>query len=915
MDRWQQIERLFLAASELPPAERAAFVDRETAGDAELRNAVNGMLLHSGDGGTRFLNAVEHTAAAAAATARTPTQIDRYTIVRELGRGGMGTVYLAERSDGEFHQQVAIKVVSHGIGSSQIVERFRHERRILAALNHPNIARLFDGGATGNGLPYLVMEYVEGRPLVDYCRERNLSIRDRLLLFEQICAAVQHAHQKLVVHRDIKPANILVTAAGIPKLLDFGIAKLLLPDDASTTSEALTRAGGRMLTPEYASPEQFLGEPVGVATDVFSLGAVLYEVLTGKRAHVFQAYTEAEFHRVVCDTEVAMASQAVEDARLRRKLAGDLDNIVAMALRKDAARRYVTVDQFASDIRRYLEGRPVTARRETLMYRARKFVVRNRVPVASAALVLISLTAGIIGTTLQARRADAQAAQAERRFQQVRKLANTFVFDIYDGMANIPGTARLRASVITTALDYLDSLAREAEGDAALQTELAAAYKRIGDVQGNPALSGLGQMQAALASYEKAIVILNRLAAGDKPDPKVLTDLGNLERTIGFVRLESGDARQAIEHQRRSIAAWERLNPVRAQDLEVDTRIAQAWGMMGQALVALGESNEAVDRHTAAVNLLRGWLPRKTLPTTRGTISLMLYDLAAAKRDTGDLQGAVQIYREAVSIRQQILERDPNNLNYRRRMFSLNFALAAVHGHPFVFNLGDHATAERHAAEALKEAEQMAKEDEGSDRSVRDLAFGNWIMGCVLLPNEPRRALPYLEAALQFASARSNTADGDVLHDELEANVQEALGRALLATSNRQRGLDLLRRAVATLERMSTQSPQVIDFRYDLIRASHDLADALDAPAAAEFYRQAERAAATFPAGDRNVRERVSRAEVDLRWPLWNPAAPEPERKRRLEAALQSWRKLASQAPDNPRVQSAIAQAQAGLAR
>ena len=749
MDRWQRIEQLFLAASELPPADRAAFVDRETAEDPELRAAVNGMLRHSGDGGSRFLHAIEQTAAvAAAAIDAGPTHIDRYTIVRELGRGGMGTVYLAERSDREFHQQVAIKVVTRGLDSAQVVERFRHERRILASLDHPNIARLFDGGATDSGVPYLVMEYIEGRPLVDHCRERDLPIRERLLLFAQICAAVQHAHQKLIVHRDIKPANILVTPAGIPKLLDFGIAKLLSPDDdAGIAAEALTRVGTRMLTPDYASPEQIRGEPVSVATDVFSLGAVLYELLTGQRAHQFETYTDAEFYRVICDTEVKPLSEAVEDARLRRQLAGDLDNIVALALRKDPARRYVSVEQFASDVRHYLEGRPVAARPETLFYRTRKFVTRNRIPVAAAVLVVVSLAAAIVGTTVQARRADAQAARAERRFQEVRKLANTFVFDIYDGMTEIPGTAKVRARVVATALEYLDSLAREAEGDVALQAELAGAYKRIGDVQGNPSLSGFGEVEASLVSYDKALGILHRLADRPDPDPKVLTDLGTFERNTASVRLNAGDASGAVQHLRRSIAVWERRNPTRGVDIQVDTGLAQAWGIMGQALMALGQSSEAVQSHSAAVGLLRGWLPRQTLPTTRGTLSIFLTDLGDAQRDVGDLRGAVESYREAVDIRKPMVERDPTALNYRRRLHTLNLHLAEVFGHPFVLNLGDAAVAEVHAAEALSASEQMVKEDRGSDRSLQDHLWANWTMGSVLLPAKPRRALPYLEAA------------------------------------------------------------------------------------------------------------------------------------------------------------------------
>ena len=912
MDRWQRIEQLFLMASELPPSDREAFVDRETADDPELRAAVNGMLRHSGDGASGFRRAIEQTAVlAAAAIDKGPTHIDRYTIVRELGRGGMGTVYLAERSDREFRQRVAIKVVTRGLDSAQVVERFRHERRILASLDHPNIARLFDGGATDKGAPYLVMEYIEGRPLVDHCREQDIPIGERLLLFAQICAAVQHAHQKLIVHRDIKPANILVTPTGIPKLLDFGIAKLMSPDDG-TASDALTRVGTRMLTPDYASPEQIRGEPVSVATDVFSLGAVLYELLTGRRAHRFETYTDAEFYRVICETEVEPPSQVVEDARRRRQLAGDLDNIVALALRKDPARRYVSVEQFASDVRHYLDGRPVAARPETLFYRTRKFVTRNRVPVAAAVLIGLSLAGAIVGTTVQARRADAQAARAERRFQEVRKLANTFVFDIYDGMTEIPGTAQVRARVVATALEYLDSLAREAEGDVALQAELAGAYKRIGDVQGNPSLSGFGEVEASLVSYDKALGILRRLADRPDPDPKVLSDLGTFERNTASVRLNAGDASGAVQHLRRSIAVWQRRNPTRGVDIQGDTGLAQAWGIMGQALMALGESSEAVRSHSAAVELLRGWLPRQTLPTTRGTLSIFLTDLGDAQRDVGDLRGAVESYREAVEIRRPMIESDPTALNYRRRLHILNLHLAEVFGHPFVLNLGDAAAAEGHADEALRASEQMVREDRGSDRSLQDHVWANWTMGSVLLPSNPRRALPYLEAARQIAATAN--VNGDALHQDSEAHAEEALGHALLATGDRPRGLELLRKAAGTFERISSQWPQKIDYRFALVRALNGLGDAVPVPESSEFYRKAYRAAESIPANARNVRELMNQAEVNLRWPRWNASAPVAERQRRLEIAMQALQTLLSYAPDNRSVQRALAEVRRSLA-
>lgn len=899
-NRWQETERIFLAALELPAAERSALLDREAAHDPDLRAAVEGMLRHAGDGGTGIQDAVARAAAALPAEPP-PVHIDKFTILRELGHGGMGTVYLAERAGAEFQQQVAIKVVTHGLGSVQLVERFRHERRILASLDHPNIARLLDGGANAQGVPYLVMEYVEGRPLVDHSRERGLSLRARLLLFEQVCAAVQHAHQKLVVHRDIKPGNILVTAAGVPKLLDFGIAKLLQPDDAAPE---LTRTGLHPFTPAYASPEQVRGEPVSVATDIYSLGAVLYELLTGVSPHQLRGSTQAELELAICETAPKPPSEAVTDRRTRRELAGDLDNIAALALRKDPARRYVSVEQFAGDIRRFLEGRPVRARPETLAYRAGKFVLRNRVAVAAGVLAVVSLTAGIVAATLQARRADAQAARAERRFQQVRKLANTFVFDIYDRMENVPGTAQLRSQVVTTATEYLDSLAREAEGDSALQLELAAAYKRIGDVQGNPARSGLGQTPAALASYGKAAAILDRLAAREAPDPKVLSDLAILERTMGFMQLHTGDPAGAIAHQARSIAAWERRNPQRGQNLEADTGIAQAWGIMGQALLGQGDAAAAVEKHTAAVNLLRGWPPGKAAPTTPGTISLMLYDLGEALRDTGDLAGAVAAYQEAVRMREKILQTNPKNFSWRRRLFSLHFALAAVSGNPLSLHLGQPAAAENYASRALREAEALAEEDRGSARSLRDRLLGHWMMGCVLLPVDGRRALPYLETALQLAPAQ----------EQVEANAQEALARALLATGGRRRALDLLRRAAATLDRLSTESPRFLDYRFDLIRVWNLLGDTLPPAEGAEFHRRAFVALDAHAAGDRNTRELLSRAETSFRWVRWNPAASAAEKRSHLERAVGSWRKLAAQAPGNPEIQRSLAEARQLLA-
>src|SRR6187402_1782963 len=382
-----------------------------------------------------------------------------YRLIREIGHGGMGTVYLGVRDDDVFQKRVAIKVLNRGMDTDSIVRRFRHERQILASFEHPLIATLLDGGSTPDGRPYFAMEYVEGQPIVDYCDTLRLDTAARLELFCKVCTAVQYAHQNLIIHRDIKPANVLVVADGTPKLLDFGIAKLLNPELAGQTL-ALTAPGLQLMTPEYASPEQVRGEAVTTATDVYSLGVLLYELLAGRLPYQLTSRTPADIVRIVCESEPIRPSTAVTtieavptadpatdgDAarerpaaaragrprtvdidRLQRQLAGDLDNIILKALSKEPSRRYASVDQFSEDVRRHLVGLPVIARKDTWGYRTTKFVRRNRAVVVAAAMTFAALIAGIIGTTWQARVARLERARAEQRFGDVRQLANAFL--------------------------------------------------------------------------------------------------------------------------------------------------------------------------------------------------------------------------------------------------------------------------------------------------------------------------------------------------------------------------------------------------------------------------------------------------------------------------------------------------------
>jgi len=577
-DNWERVQEIFLEAADLRPSERATYLDSACGDDAGLRLEVESLLQEDGAAEATLDAAIR---AEAASLLQEPLlaspRLGAYRVIEEIGRGGMGSVYLAERDDDQYRKQVAIKVVKRGMDTEEVLRRFRHERQILAGLEHPYIARLIDGGTTPDGRPFFVMEKVEGEPINVYCTSHKLDVEARLRLFLRVCEAVSHAHGALVVHRDLKPGNILVTAEGVPKLLDFGVAKLLDPE--SDPGLTATSHGGGALTPEYASPEQVRGLPVTTASDVYALGAILYELLTGARAQKIDTHTPLEIDRVVCQTEPVPPSSAA------RGLNRDLDNIVLMAMRKECERRYQSVEQLSADIDRYLSGMPVVARQDSFTYRAGKFIRRNRLAVTAAALVFGSLVAGVVVSVHQARQAEAarqaaetqrqaadreraraemerqraQASQrdaereaanageqrheaelqrvaaetqrqlADRRFEQVRQLAGKFLLDFHEAIAKLPGSTPARKMVVETGLQYYDSLAREAAGNRDLLEEIARGYDRLGDVQGNPYTANLGDLRGALASYKKSLAIRDRIS---DPSPAFLRD-----RVLGKVRI------------------------------------------------------------------------------------------------------------------------------------------------------------------------------------------------------------------------------------------------------------------------------------------------------------------------------------------------------------------------------------------
>lgn len=562
-ERWQQVKAVFTHASGLDAVAREAYLADACAKDTELRFHVDSLIAANANPAAVLDYAAVHYAPPF--EPQLPgdpwlgKQVGAYQLVACIGRGGMGAVYRARRADAEYENEVAIKLVRAGFGTDLVLQRLRAERQILANLGHPNIARLLDGGATPSGEPFLVLELVDGERIDRYCDTRNLSIDERLNLFRAVCTAVSYAHRHLVVHRDLKPANILVTAEGAIKLLDFGIARLLhaMPDFGAP-AEA-TQTSLRAMTPAFSSPEQILGLPVTTASDVYSLGVVLYHLLAGCSPYRSSLSSMRDAIREVCETEPLRpsiaAAQSSQQGVTRAQPDRDLDDITLRALRKEPDKRYSSVEQFSEDLRRYLAGLPVTARGDRLSYRAGKFWGRHRLGVTLTGLVAAVLVGGLLITLREARIAEQQRTLAAEHFASVRQLANTFIFQVHDSIKDLPGATPARDLLVSTALRYLDTLASQARSDRGLQLELAQSYARLGDVQGKFNSANTGNDKAAIASYSKALALYEALERAGPADGAVLFEMAKTHRSKSHViMMVNGDPIAAARESQQAIA-------------------------------------------------------------------------------------------------------------------------------------------------------------------------------------------------------------------------------------------------------------------------------------------------------------------------------------------------------------------------
>ena len=667
IDTQKTIKEIFASAVELQSDVRDAFIKDACGNNSEILTEVESWLASY----LESENFIETPIFSASYVIDQPPSMagrtfGNFEIIREIGSGGMGAVYLAKRMDGEFEQAVALKIVRQSIADSQLVERFRQERQIQASLNNPNIAKLLDGGVSDHAEPFLVMEFVDGVTIVEFASAQNLNVREKLNLFLKVCSAVAYAHRNLVVHRDIKPGNILVTQDGEPKLLDFGLAKLV--DDGLAPDAERTQTSFRALTPAYASPEQVQGGPITTASDVYSLGVVLYELLTGQRPFNFEGISVDEMIRANFSDGAPLPSRANPASS---HLRGDLDNIILRSLKPEADRRYRSVEQFADDIRRYLDGLPVQARKDTFRYRTSKFIMRHRGAVVAALLILIAVAVGITMTIREKRKAD-------RRFDDVRQLANSLMFEVDSEIQK--GPTRGRAMIAKRALQYLDSLALESGNEYDLQLELAAGYTKVGDIQGKPYRPNLGDTVGAAASYRKAQVLLESLAASDPNNRETQRYLSLTCQSLGRVQQRNGEWDEALENERQALSLSQALVAADTSNSQYRSLLADNYLHFGEALYSIGRVATIADHQTAIEYFRKALTIHSDLSAAEPENSEYRYAagvdyeyVGIAFNRLGDMTGDAQNYLAALEnhnkeleINEALAATDPSNAAYRR---------------------------------------------------------------------------------------------------------------------------------------------------------------------------------------------------------------------------------------------------------
>ncbi len=785
---WKKTKEIFHQTLDLPKNERNSFLANQ---DDFVRSEVS-RLLDSHEKLDDFIAeplAIEISLDVSSYLGKT---IGSYKIIEIIGTGGMGQVFLAEKID--LDKKFALKIIKRGMDTEAVLKRFVRERQILSRLTHPNIATLLDAGSTENDLPYFVMEYIEGESITRFSDAHQLDTDERLEIFQKVCNAVKYAHQNLIIHRDIKPSNILVTADGTPKLLDFGIAKLLNSEDFENTTTAMQT---RMLTPEYASPEQINGLPITTATDVYSLGVVLYELLSGVRPFKSEKKSYQEIANLVLTVEPLRPSvisnskfqipnsrpegKTLQNAEQRKTndeqkvnpksripnpklLKGDLDNIILKALRKEPERRYQTVQEFSEDIRRYLNSLTVTATADSTFYRFSKFIKRNRIGTAIAAIILLLLGVSV----WQGIAANRERRKAESRFEQVRKLANIVLFEYHDGIAKLSGATEIREKMVKDSLEFLDNLSAESVGNLDLQRDIAKAYRKVGDIQGEGNTSNVGKSNEALQSYQKAFAIQEKIV---ETNPNNLEDqkmLGDLYIEIGGQQRNVGDLQNTEKSFQSALQIFADLQTRSPDDFKLKSALAKAFWNIASLETTQNSFDESLENYQKALEIYRQ-LAIDDAPNNKNHLrnaALTCKSMGSIFQVRGENEKALQYFQKSLAIDLENVKNNPNDVSA-----ALDLSFTYGSGASALRDAKNFQEAKENYQKAIEIREKIFNADSKNAFAENALARGLQELGRTYLMEQN-----YLEAQTHIAKAQilyQKMADSDAENYEKKMRLAE----------------------------------------------------------------------------------------------------------------------------------------------
>jgi len=814
-DRWSLIEEIFQGALERTPAERKQYVEKACENDEDLLPEIESLLESDNDAESVLRSLISDDLKEVAQTSNFSEiglQLGPYHLVRELDSGGMGVVYLAVRSDDHYFQVVAIKMIRKGHDSPELVHKFRLERQILATLNHPYIGTILDGGETQDGRPFIVMEYVEGQPITLASKSRGLSIRQRIELFRSVCSAVHYAHQKLIIHRDIKPSNVMVTPEGIVKLIDFGISKPPAPDlvlnDSSSTATSLRR-----MTPDYASPEQIQGKQLTTATDIYSLGVLLFEVLTGSRPYTLSNNLSAvAADRVVSEQSGKKPSSAPGmPSAARKELSGDLDRIVLKAMDHDPSQRYLSAQHLDEDLLRYLTGKPISARKATPVYVLNKFVQRHRVAVLTACTIAIALSCLVLLYLRQTRAVD-------RRVKVVRTLADSAISDMTDKLQHSSASTETQAALFRSALRYLGELRKTTGNDPRLLLELSKAYVRVGDLEGSPLVANLGNSWTAVTSYREASRTALEAHARMPGDESTQAVIETYQR-LGGIESFLGNLRDANENYQQALAWARKFRQQKPDDPLRKRLLATSYAGIGDVSLSGLNPDKALENYSAAFQVF-GTSPSGVEDLDRMLIGFYLGE-GRALNELGKQSEALENDRKAVALAEALVQRSPASPRARRALFLAYEELILPLAGRDALNISDSSQAQIYARKALSIAQMLVGVDSKNAQAQFDLALAYTSMGDAFRQSNPDTASIWYRKSIALTKRLSPLYGSGARH--WLAIRDEALAEVLVKKDDAPVRLRLLQEANLARQELAETSPHGL---LHLMRSYCKLSDA-----------------------------------------------------------------------------------------